>query len=50
VAKEDECERKPKKKTKPVVIKAFEVFEPFRGTLWPTLWPVYGPPFGSHFR
>ena len=50
MAKEDECERKPKKKTKPVVIKAFEVFEPFRGTLRPTLWPVYGPPFGSHFR
>ena len=46
MAKEDECERKPKKKTKPVVIKAFEVFEPFRGELWPTpLAPVYGPPF-----
>ena len=40
MAKEDECERKPKKKTKPVVIKAFEVFEPFRGELWPTLWPT----------
>ena len=48
MAKEDECERKPKKKTKPVVIKAFEVFEPFRGELWPTpLAPVYGPPFSS---
>ena len=30
---EDGCERKPKKKAKPVVIKAFEVFEQFRGTL-----------------